>query len=392
MARIFFHMSTSVYRRRENSLVMLDDVFPNLLSGFRVAEFNCYLREFPGSKAVSSRQFFPTASGQIGYEFSHAEYATHYPDLAGRVHLLEQTTVDADLAYLVFLNNGAKFLPLLTQTNTPFLITIYPGGGLQLNDPASDQKLAQVLGSPLCRGVITTQRATRDYLLAKQFIGAEKITHVFGLVTPEISTEKVERLHFGRDKQTLDIVFAAHRYTMHGIDKGYDLFIEAARQVVAKTEHVRFHVVGPWHSDGYPTDGIPTDRLTFYPVLGPGDLQTVFRYCDMIVSPNRPGKLAAGAFDGFPLGSCVDAGLQGAAVLASNEMHEDAFTDGKELIVVQPDADDVAQKILALADDPEGIARLGTNAMQAFRETYSFDSQLGPRLALIRKHLSTVAG
>ncbi|MFP3670564.1 hypothetical protein SB717_36370, partial [Priestia sp. SIMBA_032] len=84
--------------------------------------------------------------------------ATRYPEFAERV---EPYTVDelrgASLAWMTFLNNAAYFLDDLEATETPFVVTLYPGGGLNLGDPEADAKLAAVLASPMLRAVITTQ-------------------------------------------------------------------------------------------------------------------------------------------------------------------------------------------------------------------------------------------
>jgi glycosyltransferase involved in cell wall biosynthesis len=379
-----------VGRRAANRLLMLDDVFPNLLTGFRVAEFNSYLRAFPAARVLSTQHWFPTASGAVGFDASYADYAARYPDLADRVGLVEHDGLPpADLAYLVFLNNALHYLHHLERHRMPFVVTIYPGGGMQLDQPGTDEKLKRVLGSRLCRGVITTQRVTREYLISKGFVDEDRLVHVFGVVAddPAMPSRSIrQRLRYGFDKNVLDVVFVAHRYTTHGIDKGYDVFIDAARQVVRATDAVRFHVVGPWQADGYPTDGLE-GRLFFHGTLAPDDLQAMYCTADVIVSPSRPFILSPGAYDGFPLGSCVGAGLLGAAVIATNELGEDAFRDGEDLLIVRPDPHEVADRLLILATDPAELRRMGENAQRMFTSVYSPAAQLAPRMALLRRQL-----
>jgi glycosyltransferase involved in cell wall biosynthesis len=375
-------------RRRAGRLLILDDVFPNLVSGFRVSEFNAYLRALPSARVLSTPHWWPTATGVVGFEAAHAEYAGRYPELADRVGLLgvEEGLPPAELAYLVFLNNAASYLPRLTESRLPFLVTIYPGGGMQLGDHEADCKLREVLGSPLCRGVVTTQRVTRDYLVTKGFLAPELITHLPGLVAAVPTDVGADRTRYGYGKDTLDVLFAAHRYTPDGVDKGYDVFIDAARRITQAVAHARFHVVGPWEPGGTPDDEL-AGRVTYHGTLVPDELHELCRRCDVIVSPNRPFKLSPGGYDGFPLTTCVDAGLRGMAVVASNELHEDAFRDGCDLLVVRPDATDVAQRLIALAADPAELRRLGERAQRAFAAAYSAESQLGPRLELIARNL-----
>jgi glycosyltransferase involved in cell wall biosynthesis len=375
-------------RGRAGRLLILDDVFPNLVSGFRVSEFNAYLRELPSARVLSTPHWWPTAGGVVGFEAAHAEYADRYPELAGRVGLLasDEELPPAELAYLVFLNNAASYLPRLTERQLPFLVTIYPGGGMQLGDTEADHKLRDVLGSPLCRGVVTTQRVTREYLVTQGFIAPELVTHVPGLVAAVPTEIDAVRVRYGYGKDTLDIAFAAHRYTPHGLDKGYDVFIEAAEMLAQALEHVRFHVVGPWESDGYPAPGL-AGRLTYHGTLVPDDLHELCLRCDVIVSPNRPFVLSPGGYDGFPLTTCVDAGLRGTAVVASNELQEDAFRDGIDLLIVRPDPTSLAQRVLALAADPAEVRRLGESARRAFSAAYSARAQIGPRLELITRNL-----
>src|SRR5260221_13378619 len=45
-------------RRRDPRLVILDDIFPHLLSAFRIAEFNAYLSRYPNSVVHSTAVSF----------------------------------------------------------------------------------------------------------------------------------------------------------------------------------------------------------------------------------------------------------------------------------------------------------------------------------------------
>ena len=153
----FQYLKQFVEKRR--SVVVLDDFFPNLLSAFRVAEYNWYLKRFPRLIIYSTNPDFNTV---------HAVYAQRYPQYADRVKpYVESSLSDCAFAYINFLNNAYHFLPDLSSHCIPFIMTLYPGGGFGLEEAESDAKLDQILGSPLLRGIITTQSVTLDYLKAK---------------------------------------------------------------------------------------------------------------------------------------------------------------------------------------------------------------------------------
>ncbi len=106
-------------------------------------------------------------------------------------------------------------------------------------------------------------------------------------------------------------------------------------------------------------------------------------------SSRRTGRsrLVRGGYDGFPLSSCVEAGLSGTAVMASNELGEDVFRDGEDLLVIRPEPQDVADRLAELATSPADVRRLGEATQRAFALTYSRQAQLEPRIELLRRHL-----
>jgi hypothetical protein len=57
-------------------IIVLDDFFPNIYSGFRIAEYNAFLQRYTNLTVYSTSLEFATA---------HAEYARRYPAFAHRV-------------------------------------------------------------------------------------------------------------------------------------------------------------------------------------------------------------------------------------------------------------------------------------------------------------------
>lgn len=370
-----------------DDLVILDDVFPNLLSTFRVIEFTELLRTFPKSVVLAGPCSAATPSGKVGFDAAHAEYADVYPDVADRVNEFTPAALDhARFAYVVFVNNAFEFLPLLEDRGIPFAVELYPGGGMALGQDDVDQRLERVLTSGWCRGVITTQSVTRNYVTAHGWVKPERLCHVWGGVLP---TEGLGSLadrpaRFGFGKPTLDVVFVANRYQNLGRDKGYDLFVEAARTVATEDERFHFHVVGPWAADGYPHPGL-RGRMTFYGTLSSPMLRKLYQYCDISVSPNRPFMLLPGAYDGYPTGASVEAGLNGVAVLATDAFGE--RSSAPELVTTEISADpgQIATLLLELAGDPVRLKSLGEGAARTFRERYAPQRQLAPRVEFLRQ-------
>lgn len=364
-------------RTADTRLLIVDDHFPHRGSGFRLQEFHAYLETFPNAIVA-------VPGNRPGFEQDRREYERDFPHFRGRLKAIEETDVaEVDIAYLLFLNNAFSALPLLEQTQTPFLWTLYPGGGFLLGEQASDAKLAAVLTSPQCAGVITTQRTTERYVRTSGLIDDALIHHIQGSVVDAATRGPLgPRTWFDGGDSTFDVMFAAHRYTHGGVDKGYDLFIAAAHQLAPLDPRFRFHVVGPWTAADAPISGIEK-VLTFHGELTAAELRDRVGQADVLVSPNRPDRLAAGAFDGFPLTTSVEAALAGTVVIATDAYGESPFTDD-EVVVIEPRVIDVVRHVFSLSGDPARLARMGIAAAAAFAGAYAPEAQIAPRLALLR--------
>jgi lipopolysaccharide transport system ATP-binding protein len=106
----------------QSDICVLDDFFPNLLTGFRVAEYNAYLAEFEHLQVLSNYGHFA---------LHHAQYAAQYPQFAARVREFSPQALSGfGLAYLNFLNNAVMYLPYLTQAQLPFVMTLFLAAAL----------------------------------------------------------------------------------------------------------------------------------------------------------------------------------------------------------------------------------------------------------------------
>lgn len=368
-------------------LVILDDIFPHLLSAFRIAEYNVYLQEFSNSKVFSTGTAMRYVNEKRPLKQVIAEYEQVYPHLTQRVvpfHPIRQ--VHARIAYMIFLKNVTSFLSFLEQRQLPFVFTLYPGGGFALNQPRVDASLRRVCASPYLRHIITTQTVTHEYLLQNGFVSPEQVTFIYGGVFPNWHQQAdVPKRYYPHDKPTFDICFVAYKYVPHGRDKGYDTFIHVAKQLAQKYPDVRFHVVGTFSAKDIDVRELGT-RISFY-----GSQQTPFfdqfyASMDIILSPNVPFVLAPGAFDGFPTGACIEAGLHGVAVFCTDPLGMNrTFRDHVDLVLIEPDVETCVAQVEQYITNPASLYRLAAQGQQTFRNVFALDHQMQPRLDLLRR-------
>ncbi len=301
-----------------------------------------------------------------------AEHLAAHPRHVGRVHPLRSGQLpDADAYYTVFLHNIAEYLDAIERSKKPFAFTLYPGGGFKVGDKWSDDRLDRVCNSPFLRRIIVTQQYTLDYLLKRHPLLESKICYVHGGVIPRMAfCAPNDRKHFGIDKESLEIGFVAARYTPKGEDKGYDLFVETARALSRNGVNALYHVVGPWDASIVPLEDISA-QFVFHGFVSTEKLRELARTFDLILSPNRPDMLAKGAFDGFPTGSCVAAGLQEAAIFCTDvlKMNTD-YRDGVDLVLVEPSVNDIVRRLLSVIQERGALAQIGRNGRIRLSEIF----------------------
>ena len=366
--------------------LVLDDFFPNLLTGFRVAEYNAHLQAFPQLSVLSSL-------GDFAYQ--HAQYAQRYPELANRVRpCAPQWMAGAGLAYINFLNNAYQFLPALQQHRLPFVLTLYPGGGFGLDEPESDNKLAAVLGSPWLQAIIVTQPVTQDYLqrfALERGLTLPPLHRIDGVVVNPLYFAQGTSRHstLGADRQTLNICFVAERYMHQGANKGYPEFIAAAK-ALADLPGLRWHIVG----GGFTPEELDVtalgDRISFHGRLTTPDLRQFYAGMDLIISPNQPYLLHHGNFDGFPTGCCVEAALCGVAVMATDALGQNpGYVDGESMLLLNTDVDvslvqQIETRIRQLCADVGALERIGQAGQAITRKLYAPERQIGQRQQILR--------
>jgi glycosyltransferase involved in cell wall biosynthesis len=382
------HTDASTPARRCAKLVVLDDFFPNLVTGFRVAEYNAYLAAFPTLRVLSNAPDFAAR---------HAEYALRYPQFADRVlPLTAEHLADCDLAMMNFLNNADRYLRLLEPLRIPFVLTLYPGGGFGIGCPDSDAKLARVLASPLLRHLVTTQPISADYV--REFAGQHGLalpttqTVHGGVINPSYfdASAITHDTYFGGGKPHFDICFVAEKYMPRGVNKGYPEFIAAAHELL-DVAAIRFHVVGGFGPDDIGVRPLGK-RLQFHDRIETPQLQRFFAGMDLIVALSRPGSLHRGNFDGFPTGSAVEASLAGVAVLASDVLEQNpGYVDGVSMLFVAPHAAEVVRRVRELVAKPQRIATIALAGRAFSQRFFAPEAQIAPRIAVLESTARNLA-
>lgn len=368
---------------------VIDSRFPQRVPyAFRNAEIVEYLRRFTNVTAFAMPPTKPGPEAWFahGYGVSREEFRANkqgflsvYPDLADRIRWLNpDARYEIGLAYSFFLAETYTLLPFYAEHRVPFVFVLYPGGAFGLDNPSSDAMLRQLFGSDLFRGVIVTQEVTRTYLLDRGLCPADRIHFVFGGFSQFRPADVAPKVRFPDNKETFDVCFVAAKYSPEGADKGYDVVVRTAQLLAGEDPPIRFHIVGNFNStDVALEDAAPV--LTFHGVQPPSYLREFFSRMDVFLSPNRPGLLYPGQFDGFPLGG--DAASCGVALLVADPLELNThFRDRVDLMTIPPEPETIAKILLDLKDDPERLHRLAASGQTRTADLFSIDRQIGGRV------------
>lgn len=372
-------------------LLIYDDIFPHPVSGFRYEEFTILLSEFADSRIVMTPNAYPAVKTPI------MEHKQHVHDFLQRNDGLKNklkfkrglVNINTKLFYCVFINNIHANLKWLEKHKISFVFTLYPGGGFQIDDALSDSKLKQVLTSKMFRKVVVTQLFTKDYLIQKNFCKPTDIEFIFGGVVPQLSLNKdlSNRKKYLINKSTFDICFCAAKYTPRGEDKGYDVFIEFAHQISIQYDFIRFHIIGGFDEKDIDVNQI-SDKIQFYGYQNFEGLGTIYKNMDVLVSPNKPFVLGKGAFDGFPLGTVVEAALNGVVTIISDDLKQNSvFKVNEELIIIESNSSSIEKEIIDLIHHPDKLKMISEKGREKFMEVYSNEIQMKPRIDLLRKEI-----
>lgn len=371
-------------------LFIYDNIFPHPISGFRHEEFKSLLNVFKKAKILVEPFSYSVLKTDVKIHKIHIfEFESKFPELKNKfVQKNIGVNINTRLFYCVFLTNIFHNLEWLEKYKIPFVFTLYPGGGFQVEDLISDQRLQRVLVSPQFRKVIVTQLFTKEYLVKNNFCEANKIEYIFGCVVPQLSLNtNISFKEKYPNKETFDIVFCAAKYMSKGLDKGYDVFIALAHSLIKKYDFVRFHVVGGFDKkeiDITLLDG----KIKFYGYQKFDDLAAIYKQMDVIVSPNKPFLCGKGAFDGFPLGTVIEAVLNNVVAIVTDNLNQNTvFENGEEIIIINGDMTSIEKEIINLIQSPKKLLEISQKGRNKFLEIYSNDYQMNPRIKILAEQI-----
>jgi len=377
----------------ELDLLIVDDVFPHPSNGYRLQEFTSYLEHFKNIKILSTGVWTHLIGTQKNEDIL-ADYKRLHPEIADKVvgwrGYSFYGNISCKLAYICFLGNVFPCIDILERLKIPFVLELYPGGSFYLNNDESDFKLRRVLSSKYFKKVIVTQKATYDYLIKKHFCSKEKILNIFGVVMPiDKLNKKFDKMqHYGFEKQTLDICFVAMKYTKYGREKGYDIFINVARELCKRFDNINFHVVGGFGQNVLDVSEIK-DRITFYGYQTLDWFDQFYLDKDIILSPNTNGIVNKGFFDGFPTAACTDAGLRETAIFCTDPLglNNGHYSNMNEIEIIEHDVSQIVERIVFYYLNPKALLNLSQNGSKRIKEIYSYENQMVPRIDLLEKEI-----
>lgn len=372
-------------------LMIIDDVFPHPVSGFRLTEFNTYLDLFD-CKVFCTGKSSPLL-GKEPFDEILESYLANRPNMINRVVKAEQITVQARfhekyrIAYFCFLKNAYDAVSVMEENEIPFIFELYPGGMFQLESEKTNKMLRRVMDSKCFRKVIVTQDITRDYLLQHEFCSLEHIVMIFGVVIPQEVLLHPIRLEHHQGK-ALKICFASVRYSTHGEDKGYDRFISIAKRILGTGRRIEFHVIGNFDETVIPLDEIE-GSIHFHGILPNAELHRVLEDMDIMVALNKNGVLESGSFDGFPTATCIEAGLCGVLNICTDplELNNGRFRNHEEIEITDGSVEMVVEKILYYDDHRDELKKVIEKQYNRVQDLYSFEAQMKPRIELIKQEL-----
>jgi glycosyltransferase involved in cell wall biosynthesis len=190
---------------------------------------------------------------------------------------------------------------------------------------------------------------------------------------------------YREDKVTFDICFVAKQYSEKGKDKGYDLFIEVAKQIIERTDDIYFHVVGNFDETDIDISGFE-GRIIFYGLREPEFLRQFYCGMDIFLSPNRPFRLYEGNFDGFPLGG--DAGYCGVARFVADELNmNEHYKNGEEIVIIDLQSEHITAKIMEYYEHPTRLYELALAGQKKAQMLLDRDSQVERRLDIFNNYV-----
>jgi len=369
-------------------LLLLDDILPLDFSPFRTLEYGHYLGFF--NAVLLSLESWHVCIGNETFAEALAALPVD-PSVKSRIcRFTEGNGIAGRLAYVTFLDNAVTLLPYFIERGLPFILQLYPGGTFSLEQADTDEKLRRVLLSPLCRKVIVTQTVSRNYVVDRIGCDPAKVEFIYGGVfESRIDFDFLkDKALYGRDKDTLDLCFVAHRYGTNFAAKGYDHFVTVACALAKEDQRLRFHVVGDYTAEDLPL-GDAAPRFTFYGRRPSDFFRSFYSRMDAIIAVNRPFAQMPGAFDGFPTGACIEAGFHGVLNCINDPLGLNvAFSDRRDIALLDDEPEHSIASLRELLATPQNLYDLAYASWRKFHEVFDVDKQLWARTRIIARELA----
>jgi glycosyltransferase involved in cell wall biosynthesis len=376
----------------KGNIVVIDSALPNKNAiGPRnsdLLEFSKYLPDFkyytmypmkPGNAA-----WFSHGYGMDKKQFKEnlKPYTKMYPQCKGKIELLSpEKKYKFNLAYTYFLAETYTLLPFLDRNQIPFVFLLNPGGAFGINNKSSDNMLKEIFKSKYFKKVIVNQEYFKEYLIEKKLCSGNNIIYDFSGSCQFKKTDVLAKKIYKKDKATFDVCFVAAKYTPKGIDKGYDLFVAAAKRLAKDYPDMRFHVVGGFDRNEIDISDIE-NQIKFYGFLPPSDLPSLYSYMDVYLSPNRPFKLYPGGFDGFPLSA--GAMYCGVCGFNADELHLNREFTKDEVVIVRTRVSDIVEKMEYYYKNLDELYAISKKGQKKAQSVYDIERHIQNRIKLFK--------
>lgn len=349
-------------------VTIIDDVFPYPISPWRNFEYVAISQFFKTriySDGVDKNKF---VLSNDDFDVLYKEFNLKYPNsLIHGKKLKLFSPLNTELVYLLFYGYLNRYFKHIKKHKCQLIFTLYPGGGFDTQSKLVKNNLREYTSYNRFKGVIVNQNYTKKYLVEKIGVDESKILLVKQIMLIEEYynvNPLINKKWYNIDKETFDIAFVANKYMDGGADKGFDVFVDFAEKAIELFPFIRFHVVGGFFED----DLRNSELLTYFKFYGFKNFEffkQFYKSVDLFISPNKPFAIG-GNFDGFPLGTAIEAGICGAVVMMTDYLNENEwFVDKKDYFNINLGVNIMLEYLIHLINNP----KIMVNFVENFNET-----------------------
>lgn len=370
-----------IFIKSNKGFVIFDDIIPSNLSPWRSFEFSSIIKNIPLSYVYTDLKNFRFYNKGKTYSENVKYLKKDYPSFDNKIVRIKRfNIIRGKIAYTIFLFNIVRFFPLFSKFNIPFVFTLYPGGGFLLENDTVRNKLNSIFESDLFKGVLVNQFFVKEYLVEKLNIHSDKIKVIHGIPI-NIDSYDLKVDHKKSFNQRLRMVFFANKYSEESTNKGWDIFVELSEMLIKDNEDIEFDVIGGFTKDDI-ENKVYIDKFKFHGVLTEDLFHKVLNETHIIISPNSP-NLKSGAFDGFPLATCVTAGLFYNALIMTdyfNEAKRSGWNDGEEFVKINRKIGEIYVQVKLLISNRNKLKFIACSGRELILQNYSEEKQIKERL------------